>query len=363
MGKMAGGGAESSVMNYYAHIDKNRINYDFIVDSDSTHIPRKTIESQGGRVIEVPPYQQILENQKALRELFENEHYPIVHSHLNTLSVFPLYAAKRAGVPVRIAHSHATMGKGEFNRNNIKRILRLFSNLYPTDRAACSKYAGTWLFGSNRKFVIIPNAIDLREFSYSSIRRNRTRKSLGFGSDDILIGHVGRLEKTKNQVFAIKVFEQIRQSYNNAKLVLVGDGKQRSSLMNQVSNMGLCDSVIFLGQRDDISDLYQAFDLFLFPSLYEGFGMALLEAQKSGVNCIASDCVPDEVVLTNWCQTLPLSCGPEKWAELANGALKRGNKNRLIRTEDNAFNSYDILGATIRLEEYYETLASSSSEE
>lgn len=169
VGKMVGG-VEAVVMNYYRHIDRSKVQFDFLVDSDSTLVPREEIESLGGRVFEIPPYQHVVEYQRELQRLFKEENWKIVHSHINALSVFPLRAAKKAGIPVRIAHSHSTSGKGEFAKNVIKGSLKLFSTRYPTDLAACTEHAGKWLFGSSC-FTVFNNAIDLNNFSFNrSIR-------------------------------------------------------------------------------------------------------------------------------------------------------------------------------------------------
>jgi glycosyltransferase EpsF len=142
IGKMVGGGVEAVVMNYYRHIDKSQFQFDFIIDEDSTVVPKEEIESLGGRVIVVPPYQHVFKYRRALITLFKKEKWDIVVSHINTLSIFPLSAAKAMKVPVRIAHSHSTSGKGEFAKNAVKYFLRLFANIYPTERFACSQYAG-----------------------------------------------------------------------------------------------------------------------------------------------------------------------------------------------------------------------------
>lgn len=201
MGKMLGGGVESVVMNYYRHIDRSKVQFDFLVDADSTRVPEEEIKALGGRVFRIPPYQHPLRYRKELVRLFREEHWPIVHSHINALSVFPLSAAKKAGIPVRIAHSHSTMGKGEFAKNLMKLALRPFSNLYPTERFACSEYAGKWLFGRDANFTVIPNAIELEKFHFDPVIRQETRKELGVADDMFLIGHVGRFHATEESGF------------------------------------------------------------------------------------------------------------------------------------------------------------------
>lgn len=179
MGKMVGGGVEQVVMNYYRHIDRSKVQFDFLVDADSTLVPTEEIESLGGRVFVVPPYQNVLEYQQALKSLFRVQGWEIVHSHINALSVFPLHAAKKAGVPVRIAHSHSTSGKGEYAKNALKAVLRTQANRYPTHRFACSELAGKWLFGEGSDFEVIHNAVDLSRFIFDVDTRAEARAALG----------------------------------------------------------------------------------------------------------------------------------------------------------------------------------------
>lgn len=179
VGKMVGGGVEAVVMNYYRHIDRSKVQFDFLVDADSTLVPREEIESLGGRIFEIPPYQHVFEYQRELQRLFKQEGWKIVHSHINALSVFPLRAAKKAGVPVRIAHSHSTSGKGEYAKNALKSVLKTQSNRYPTHRFACSKFAGEWLFGKAAHFEVVYNAIDLDRFRFNVEARAEARADLG----------------------------------------------------------------------------------------------------------------------------------------------------------------------------------------
>ena len=155
IGKWVGGGVEAVVMNYYRHIDKSKIQFDFICDDDSTNIPYEEIESLGGRVILIPPYQKVFKYHKELKKVLKENNYKIVHSHINTLSVFSLWAAKSAKVPVRIAHNHATSSKKEWKRNLIKNILKKFSKLFATHYMCCSEIAGRWLFGDKEYDCVI----------------------------------------------------------------------------------------------------------------------------------------------------------------------------------------------------------------
>ena len=288
MGKMMGGGVAQVVMNYCRHIDRERVQFDFLVDADSALVPRDEIESLGGRVIVIPPYQHPIAYQRELVHLFQQERWQIVHSHINALSVFPLRAAKRAGVPVRIAHSHSTSGKGEYAKNAMKAVLKRFSKTYPTHRMACSRYAGEWLFGKGTDFEILYNAIDLSRFFFDLDVRARARTDLGIAEDQFVIGHVGRFMPQKNHKFLIDVFAQIARQRDEAVLLLVGSGEDKALVETWVAERGVSDRVMFLGQRSDVEKLYQAFDAFVLPSLYEGLCLVGVEAQAAGLPCFLS---------------------------------------------------------------------------
>mgnify|MGYP002517580641 CR=1 FL=1 len=298
VGKMVGGGVESVVMNYYRHIDRSKVQFDFLVDEDSTRVPEEEITSLGGRVFRIPPYQHPIRYRRELIRLMCEQQWSIVHSNINTLSVFPLSAAKKAGVPVRIAHSHSTMGKGEFAKNAMKLALRPFANVYPTVRFACSHYAGEWLFGKNADFTVIPNAIELDKFRFDAGTRQETRKELGIADDTFLIGHVGRFMPQKNQIFLVDVLANLLPQRPNTILAFVGDGPDRPAVQQHAEKLGIADHVLFLGQRSDVNRLYQAFDVFCLPSLYEGLGIVGVEAQRAGLPCLFADTITREVDVT-----------------------------------------------------------------
>lgn len=319
IGKWIGGGVESVVMNYYRNIDRSKIQFDFLCDSDSTNIPYNEIEKLGGKVILIPPYQKVFQYQKELIKIFKENNYKIVHSHINALSVFPLRAAKKAGVPVRIAHSHSTTNKKEWKKNLLKQILRPFSKMYATDYMCCSELAGRWLFG-NKEFnkgnvYLLNNAIDLDKFKYDENLRNKKRKELNIKEDTLVIGHIGRFVEQKNHRFLIDIFNELHKQCENSILLLVGQGPLMNEMKEKVKNLGLENNVRFLGQRDDVNELYQVFDVFLFPSLYEGLGMVLIEAQTSGCACICSKEVPINAKISDTIQFKDLKENPKIWSQ------------------------------------------------
>lgn len=354
IGKWLGGGVEAVVMNYYRNIDKTKIQFDFICDDDSTNIPYEEIESLGGRVILIPPYQKVFKYHKELKKVLKEGNYKIVHSHINVLSVFSLWAAKSAGVPIRIAHSHATTNKKEIKRHIIKLILRPLSKVFATHYLCCSEVAGRWQFGNKMynsgKVRLLHNAIDLNKFLYNEEIRNKIRKELKIQKDACVIGHVGRLVQTKNQSFVIDVFNEFQTMNPNSILVLAGQGPDLNILKDKVKKLKLKEKVLFLGQRKDINDIFQAFDLFMLPSLYEGLGMTLIEAQVSGLKCIASTNVPEESKIIDDVDYLKLEDDAKKWASrLAkyNIKLRKSYVNKFKKA------GYDIKIEARKLEEYY----------
>ena len=302
MGKWVGGGVEAVIMNYYRHIDRTKVQFDFICDEDSTNIPYDEIKKLGGNVIVCPPYQKIFKYMRFLKKLFREKKYRIVHSNINTLSVFPLKAAKKAGVKVRIAHSHSTSNPKEWKKNLIKNILRPFSRKYATDYFACGELAGRYLFGDNAydggKVTIIHNAIDVDEFDFDPAARKKLRREIGLSDNDFVIGHIGRFVEQKNHRYLIDVFAEIKKKKTNAKLVLVGQGPLKNYIKEKTKKLGLEKEVFFLGQRNDTNKLYSIFDVFCLPSLYEGLPVVGVEAQINGLPCVFSNTITKEVIIS-----------------------------------------------------------------
>lgn len=318
LGKMHGGGVEAMVMNYYRHINKSKIQFDFFVDKDSSIVPYQEIESLGGRVFEIAPYQNVIQYRKELTTIFLENNYKVVHSHINSLSPFPLSAAKKAGIPIRIAHSHSTSAPGETTKNIVKNTLRPFSKVYPSHYFSCTNTAGEWLFGKNivktKQLQVINNAIDVNKFAFNKDDRESLRVSLGL-VDKLVIGHTGRLCFQKNQAFLIRVLHSFLKYEPDTILLLVGDGQDLNKLTNLAERLGIRESVLFLGNRADVHRYYSAMDVFAFPSKYEGFGISAIEAQASGLPVILSETVPKEACLSDQCAVLPLKEGEDNWTK------------------------------------------------
>lgn len=365
IGRYIGGGVEAVTINYYRNIDKNKVQLDFICDEDSTNIPYEEIERMGGKVIIIPSYSKPFKYHKALKRVLKEGNYKIIHSNINTLSVFSLFAAKCAGVPVRIAHSHSTTNKKEKKKNLMKQILRPFSKVFATDYMCCSELAGRWLFGNKEydkgNVYLLNNAIDLDKFKYNESLRKKKRNELGIKDDTLVIGHIGRFVAQKNHDFLIDIFNEIHKKNNNSILLLAGQGPLMEDIKNKVKELNLEDSVKFLGQRNDANELYQAFDVFLLPSLYEGLPVVGVEAQAAGLLCYLSDDMTKETKVLDITKFMSLNNTPKEWADNILDDVKK--YKRIDTSKDMTAKNFNIKEEAKKLEEYYLNLYSNGGEE
>lgn len=353
VGRMMASGVEAVVMNYYQHMDRDRIQFDFVANENSTVVPEEEITALGGRVYRIPSYKHLPQYVHSLQSLFERNRYQIVHSNVNALSVFSLYAAKKAGVPVRIAHSHSTAAPGEWKKTAVKNVLRPFSRVYPTHYCACSDIAARWLFGNQlvdaQKVRIVRNAIDLQRFMYTPALRLSKRQELGIG-DQFVVGHVGRFCYQKNQLFLLDIFKEVLRLHENSLLLLVGDGDMRPQLEQKIQDLGLGNKVLLLGVREDVHTLYQAMDVFVLPSAYEGLPVVAIEAQAAGLPMIASTQVTKESQVTDLLQFHALTASPASWAQ---AALSCRQDARRSPCEELRAAGYDIVQNARALCDYY----------
>ena len=343
------GGLETMIMNYYRHIDRSKIQFDFLTHRDEKKDYDDEIIRLGGKIYHVPPLNPFDRNGyiKELNKFFlTHKEYKIVHSHLDCMSTYPLKAAKRFGVPIRIAHSHNTN-----QEKNLKYFIKLYSKQmlykYATDLFACGEDAGKWMFG-NRKFVVLKNAIDAKQYLYSPERSREMKRKLHV-ENKFVLGHIGRFNQQKNHDFLVEVFYELHKKNDNSILLLVGRGELEEKIKIKVHKLGLDSDVIFLGVRNDIPDILQAIDVLAFPSIYEGLPVALVEAQASGLPCIVSDSITREIAITEGIKYLSLNEKKEKWAEIIlSQNLKRKNEYELIKRAD-----FDIEVNARWLEKYY----------
>ena len=318
LNRMDSGGIESVVMNYYRHIDRKKIQFDFYFSQDSTFPQGEELEQLGAGICPIPPYSRPFAYHRALYKAFREKKYRIVHAHLSTMSVFPLFAAWRAGVPVRICHNHTTAHWGEGVKTLLKYILRPFNKIFATDYFACGEAAGRWMYGDRcfdrGEVTVMPNAIDTGKFAFDPAARAALREELGIPQDAFVVGHVGRFTYAKNHSFLLDIFYELLKIRSDARLLLVGEGKFESSIKSKVRRLGIDGSVIFTGVREDVNRLYSVMDVFCLPSLYEGLGLAAWEAQANGLLVLLSDMVPVETTVNKYNQCLPLKDKARVWA-------------------------------------------------
>lgn len=338
IGFVCGGGVEAVIMNYYRNIDRNKIQFDFVIDGYEKTALDNEILSLGGKVYKVEPYtKNPLKNIYQIYRVIKDNNYQIVHSNMNTLSVFSLFAAWLAGAKVRILHNHSTAVKSEKLRSAMKYILRPFAPVFANRYMACSKLAGEWMYGKKNmqsgEAKVLNNAIDVDAFAYNENLRKKLRQDLNIDEDTLVIGHVGRFMYQKNHDFLIDIFNEIHKQKSNSLLLLIGDGPLRQSIEEKVKNYNLQDSVNFLGLRKDVKDLYNAMDVFVLPSWYEGLPVVSVEAQANGLPCFVSDKVSKECYLSSSMHFISLDKNADIWSkEILNSKLTRNKsaKQELI---------------------------------
>lgn len=318
MGIMENGGVEAVVMNYYRAIDRERVQFDFFVDETCSFPQRAEIASLGGRCYLVPSYAHPIRYICALKHLYRENGYQIVHAEINTMSVFPLFAAWLARVPVRICHNHSTSHRGEGAKSVVKLLLRPFARVFATHYFACGDTAARWMFGARRvdsgRVTVLPNAIDLHHFSFSPESRDAVRQEIGVGETALVVGHIGRFMYQKNHAFLLKIFQALLIQRPDAILMLAGEGELLDATHALAKTLGIEHRVRFLGVRRDAERLYSAMDVFCLPSFYEGLPVVMVEALANGLSCVVSNQVTRELNEFRVAQ-LPLDAPPERWAQ------------------------------------------------
>ena len=309
------GGLETMLMNYYRKMDRNKVQFDFMVHREDKGHYDEEILSLGGRIFRMPqirPGNYRVYFNKLDQFFSDHKEYKVVHSHINENSSFVLRAAKKAGVPCRIAHSHLSdLGI------DLKLPFRLYARSvmkdHPTKYFACSKNAGKWLFRNTNteEIKVLNNAVNVEEFLFNRETRQKVRQELGVRRNQLVIGHIGRFNKQKNHEYLIDIFKSVVEKRPDAVLVMIGEGNLKPQIEKKVSDLGLSSNVRFLGVRSDIADLMQGMDLFLFPSLFEGLPVVLVEAQAAGLQCVISDSITKESDITGRIEFTSLQETPE----------------------------------------------------
>ena len=356
IGVMHRGGAETMIMNFYRHIDRAKVQFDFVENEGMFADYDEEIRALGGWIYRCPRYRGRNHFQYvAWWKNFLAEHgreYKAVHGHIGSTASIYLKLARDAGI-YTIAHSHNI---SFFDLKGI--VYQMYA--YPTRFIAdfffgCSVEAGISRYGKrvckdNRKFRMLNNSIETERFAFAPETRERMRRELGV-ADKTVIGHVGRFVTQKNHTFLIRIFEQIHSVNPDTCLLLLGDGELRGKIEDQAAQAGLTDSVIFAGVHGDTSVYYQAMDVFVMPSLFEGLPLTILEVQSSGLPCVISDKIPAECIQSRGLITIrSLEETAQQWAE---HILARCGHPREDHSQEVRDNGFDIIQTAKWLENFY----------
>lgn len=355
------GGAENALMNYYRSIDREQVQFDFLLTASAKCDFEDEILSLGGLIYRVPvlsmknPFRYI----SSVNIFFKNHpEYRIAHSHTSSKSVFPLAIAKFRGVPVRISHSHSSKSENGFwgvVRNIFKPFLKVTANVY----FSCGEQASDWLYGEQMirsgKVTIIRNVIEAKKFRYRLAVRLYIREKLGIADDAFVIGNVARFCDVKNHRFSVEILKETCAMIPNTILLLVGDGPLRENIIAYAKELGVESNIKMVGVVPNVYDYEQAMDAFILPSFYEGLPLSIIEAQVSGLPCFTtSGAVSDECSVTELVTYLPLEAGAAFWAKEI--TRKRGLK-RVDRFEQIKDAGYDSETAANNLQNQYMELS------
>ncbi|MFZ3588950.1 glycosyltransferase family 1 protein [Bacillus sp. DJP31] len=353
--EMNRGGAETMIMNLYRNINRSKVQFDFIVHTEDKCDYDDEIKLLGGKVYRMPQYKG--KNHVQYKRSWKNfltqyPEYKIIHGHVRSTAAIYLGIAKKHGLTT-IAHSHNTSSGTGFSAF-VKNVMQFPIRLTADYLFSCSKKAGIWLYGKRActgdNFYILNNAIETKKFIYNQETRLQKRKELHL-EDKFVIGHIGRFHPQKNHDFIIEIFKEVYDRKKDVVLLLIGDGMLRQSIEKKVNDLSLSQNVIFTGVIPDIPELLQAMDIFLFPSLYEGLPVTLVEAQASGLKILASDTITQEVSFTSSLEYFSLNASTSDWAKSilrSSEGYKRGNMLFNIKKA-----KYDVVDSSVWLENFY----------
>lgn len=361
LGRLDRGGAETMLMNLYRHMDRNRIQFDFVLHTREECDYCEEVRRLGGRIYSVPAFRGTnpIAYRAAWKRLFrEHPEYRVLHSHIRSSAALYLGIAGKYGL-ITIIHSHNT-SSGSGISAAVKNLMQLPLRYQADYLFACGRRAGEWLYGKKAcaggKFRLVPNAIEINRFLFDETARAGVRAEMGAG-DRLVLGHVGRMERQKNHKFLIEIFEAVHRKRPDSVLWLAGTGILEEELRRTAREKGLAGSVLFLGSRGDVPRLMQGMDCFVFPSLFEGLPVTLVEAQTAGLPVAASDRITDETDVTGLVCRKPLEDGAESWAETVlklareRDGGRAGDREMVSRAVKRA--GYDIETGSRELEAFY----------
>lgn len=358
VGAMDRGGAEVLLMKLYENIDRDKVQFDFLVHTHKHSLFDKEILALGGKVykLENTFFKNTLRYLRELYLFFKNHpEYDCVHSHMNNMSGYILWMAKKANIKFRIAHSHVSFPNVDLFRGLVWRIGRKLILTNADCVFGCSSEAVVYLtkrIPDGKKRIVLQNAIDINFFNFNNQERDFIRKKINVGKETFIVGNIGRFEKVKNHLFLIEVFNKLLKLKNNAVLVLIGTGSLLPEIQKKVKELNIDKNVKFLGDRSDVPSLLNVMDVFFMPSLYEGLGIVLIEAQANGLPCVASDTIPKEAdINAGLINFLSLDIDKSKWRD----TILNANRNNNIKDPQIAAKEagYDIKEVSMWLQNYY----------
>ena len=357
------GGIQTLLWNIACGIDRSRFDVEFLTLDDGKTYPMEGDLREIGCVVHkldgiwLDSLGAFVIYKKALRQFFrDNESYDVVHVHSSSKNYLFLEEAQRAGVPVRVAHSHSTGYMTQsWAKTLVGDMLKERLKRYANYHFACSIDAGKWMFGKDFEpgvnGYVLNNAVDVSAYRYSLERQDAARRALGIDSKARVLVNVGRLEPVKNHMFLLQIFRQLHDMNGQTVLLLVGDGSLRGELEQQACDLGIDGSVRFLGFRDDVPEVLQASDVFVMPSVHEGLPFVAIEAQASGLPCVFSDGVTTEAAVLDSCEYVSLDADVSEWAQCIERVVEKVVRHDAC--QEIAAAGYDMTIEIRKLEEFY----------
>lgn len=360
LGNVQLGGAESRIMDLYRHLDRKRVQFDFLVHTKQAGHFDKEIKKLGGRIYRVPRFQiyNYFSYRKAVKKFFHEHHdFRAVQGHMTSTASIYLPIAKKAGIPVTIAHARSA-GVDQGIKGRLTRWMRRNLAEKTDFMFTCSKLSGISVFGEKAvqagKTILIPNAIDCPAFACDAVKRNKMRKELGLESQYV-IGHVGRFHYAKNHEYLLKIFAELcnKEAEGERKyaLLLLGEGAGMEAARRLAKELGIEENVHFLGNHSNIADSYQAMDYFIYPSRFEGMPGTIVEAQANGLRCLMSDTICEEVIATELVKTMSIEEEPEKWAEYV---IETADYDRRSYVKEMQQAGFDVSAQAEKMMDFYE---------
>ena len=358
---MHAGGIQSFLATVHNHINRDRIQFDYLVRYADIGLFEPMVKELGGDVFHVP---HTIKHPRAgaerMRDFFSKRSYHIAHFHYGFLqNMMPIRIARDFGIPMRIMHAHSADYKWRGVRERLFQANHAINKRvgldYATHWLACSEAAARWFsfdhLPASKKWQFLPNGIETNRFRFNQEYRHVLRHQLGLNDDNLCVGNVGRLSSAKNQSFLLEVFRFLLEIDTRTHLVIVGSGELERHLKDMAKSLGIDKNTHFLGEAIDVARFYNCMDIFAFPSLAEGLGIALLEAQANGLPCIVSERIPKEAILCSSTAVLELNQGPRKWAEfIASQILPARIPENINRVQEAG---YDIAKTAERLTQLY----------